>query len=223
MKFYAVNGSPRGKNTSELISKTIDGLKDELVKNGVDTSSIEIEEVDLYKINFKGCMSCFSCKLIDGPFYGTCPINDDLKELLEDIWNADGLVIGSPIYFGHITGETQSFIERLLFPKMVYGGENLLKKNIPTGLIITMNVQKEMSDELYENSFKLLENYLKNIIGDVYRTTVYDTYQFDDYSKYENYLFDPEAKAKQHAEEYPKDLEAAYEMGQKIAVHVLKQ
>ncbi|WP_455644846.1 flavodoxin family protein [Methanosphaera sp.] len=223
MKFYAINGSPRKKNTAELISKTIDGIKDELVKNGVNSSTIEVEEIDLYKLNFKGCMSCFSCKLIDGPFYGTCPINDDLKSLLEDMWNADGLVIGSPIYFGHITGETQSFIERLVFPKLVYGGETLLKRNIPTGLIFDMNAQKEMFDKIYENHFKSIENYLSNIIGDVYRTDAYDTCQFDDYSKYENYVFDPEAKAKQYAEEFPKDLEAAYKMGQKIAAHVLKE
>ena len=51
---------------------------------------------------------------------------------------------------------------------------------------------------------------------------VFDTFQFSDYSKYENYAFDPELKAKRKEEHFPIDLENAYDLGVKIAQDSLK-
>ena len=51
---------------------------------------------------------------------------------------------------------------------------------------------------------------------------VYDTYQFTDYSKYENYAFDPELKAKRKEIHFPIDLKDAYGLGVKIAQDSLK-
>ena len=47
-------------------------------------------------------------------------MKDDLAPLLETAAACDRLIFGSPIYFGSVTGEMRSFMERLLFPYLAY-------------------------------------------------------------------------------------------------------
>lgn len=222
MNFYVINGSPRkNNNTGKLLDEAVAGILDKTCDLDAE---VNVEIIDLYSLDYKGCMSCFACKRIDGPFYGTCPINDDLKPLLEKLWNADGIIIGTPIYFSNINGETESFLERFRFPKYVYGGGPLLEKSIPMGLIYTMNVDEKLSDKLYkETIYEPLESGLSGLLlKDVYSLKVYDTYQFDDYSKYEKYLFKEEDKAIHQQKQFPRDLKKAYEMGVQIAEDTIK-
>jgi multimeric flavodoxin WrbA len=123
MKFYLINGSNRKKyNTAKLLDAVTEGLTDELEKEEI---SSKIEIIDLYNLNYKGCKSCLHCKKIEGKYYGTCPIKDDLHELLPKLWNSDGIILASPIYFRNVSGQMRCLLERLLFPKYVYGGESL--------------------------------------------------------------------------------------------------
>ena len=133
MKVIAVNGSPRKTwNTATLLQKALDGAK----SVGADT-----ELVHLYDLNFKGCTSCFACKRKDGKFIGRCAMQDGLTSLLEKIRECDVLLLGSPIYFGNVTGEMRSFLERLLFSAMTYNvghgsvftGKDAM--NVPTAMI----------------------------------------------------------------------------------------
>ena len=112
MKVIAINGSPRKNiNTAILLKYALEGA----AKEGAET-----EIVNLYDLNYKGCKSCFACKLKDGKSYGNCIIKDDLTEIYEKIYEADALLLGSPIYFECVTGEMRSFLERLIFPKFTY-------------------------------------------------------------------------------------------------------
>ena len=112
MKVIAVNGSPRKSwNTATLLQKALDGAK----SMGADT-----EFIHLYDLNFKGCISCFACKRKDSRRIGHCAMKDDLTNVLEKILDCDVLLLGSPIYFGNITGEMRSFLERLLFSNLTY-------------------------------------------------------------------------------------------------------
>lgn len=211
MTFYLINGSPRKKyNTAQLLEKAKEGILSEI-------EDAEVETINLYDLSFKGCKSCFHCKRIGGKYYGECPIKDDLRELLPKIWNCDGLIIGSPIYFSDVTGELRSFIERLLFPKLVYGGEPITPKRMPVGCIYTMNAGEEYGKLFQDKIFDGFEMLFENFFRKPYSLKVYDTFQFSDYSKYENYMFDPELKAKRKEEQFPIDLENAFEMGKKIA------
>ena len=217
MSYYIINGSPRKNcNTSQLLKESIKGIKD----NTCDDSVIEL--INLYDLDYKGCKSCFHCKKINGKYYGECPIKDDLKELLPRLWSADAIIFGSPIYFGNITGELRSLLERFLFPKLVYGGENLLKNTgMNIGLIYTMNFNGEYPSkykEIYQNTiFTPVEDLFKSFAENIYSLKVYDTYQFKDYSKYENYVFDEKEKMKRRKEHFPIDLKNAYELGEKIS------
>ena len=112
MKLMAINGSPRKTwNTATLLKKAL---------KGAASQGAETELVHLYDLNFKGCISYFACKTRGGKSYGRCAVKDDLRPILNKIAAADGLILGSPIYFGIVTGEMRSFMERLLFPYFTY-------------------------------------------------------------------------------------------------------
>jgi multimeric flavodoxin WrbA len=112
MKIMAFNGSPRKNwNTATLLNKALEGA----ASHGADT-----ELIHLYKLDFKGCHSCFKCKIIGGKSYGKCTIKDDSKPIFKRIENADALIFGSPIYYWSVTGEMKSFLDRLFFQYMTY-------------------------------------------------------------------------------------------------------
>ena len=216
MDFYVINGGPRKKyNTAQLLEKASEGIYDEL--KDIDDEEINIHQIHLYDLNFKGCKSCFHCKRIGGKYYAKCPIKDDLLDLLPKVQNADGIIFGSPIYFGEITGELRSFFERFLFSILVYGGESNAPKRMPIAMIYTMNVTEEGFETFYGNKFDILETAIERPISKPYSLKVYDTFQFSDYSKYENYAFDPDLKAKRRDEHFPIDLDNAYNLGKQIA------
>ncbi len=213
MKVIAVNGSPRKNwNTAILLKQALEGAA---------SGGAEVELINLYEHNYKGCISCFACKRIGGKSYGKCAVKDDLKPVLEKIEEADALVLGSPIYLGMVTGEMRSFLERLIFQYLVYDGNysNLFKKKIPVGLIYTMNVPEANLDTVgYKQMFlTTVENPLMRTFGETEALFVTDTYQFDDYSKYETSAFNAEEKAKRRKEVFPRDCKKAYEMGCRFA------
>jgi multimeric flavodoxin WrbA len=208
MKILAVNGSPRKKwNTVTLLNKTLEGAA---------SQGAETELVNLYDLNYKGCISCFSCKLKDGKSYGRCAVKDDLRPVLEKIQLVDALILGSPIYFGEVTGAMRSFIERLLFPNTVYDENHstLFTRKIHTAMIYTMNVPEDRLKEAgYFQRFSAYESLMKRFFGESESLVVTDTYQFNDYSKYVSSLFDVEEKARRREEDFPKDCQRAYDMG----------
>ncbi len=150
MQVIGINGSPRKQwNTATLVAKALEGA----AAQGAQT-----ELVHLYDLDFKGCTSCFACKTRGGKSYGRCAMKDGLTPVLAKIATADALVIGSPVYFGSVTGETRSFIERLLFPYLTYTVPygTLFPKKLATAFIYTMNVTEERSREFgYEYFIKV--------------------------------------------------------------------
>ena len=62
VKLIAINGSPRKSwNNATLLNKTIEGAR---------AAGTEAELIHLYDLTYKGCTSCFVCKLIDSPSKG---------------------------------------------------------------------------------------------------------------------------------------------------------
>ncbi|MBR0472514.1 MAG: flavodoxin family protein [Methanosphaera sp.] len=212
MTYYIVNGSPRNNfNTKQLLEKSIEGIKS--IKKDA-----EIEEIDLYQLNYTGCRGCFSCKVKNGPFYSKCPINDDLKELLEKMWDSEGIILGSPVYFGNLSGQMRSFIERLLFPKFRYGEGKIMTKDLPIGLIVSMNLNPENGGLLYDETiFNPINDFIEKCFSKPEILKVYDTYQFVNYDLYENEIFTEEHKRKVKEEQFPKDLDDAFNLGVTIA------
>lgn len=212
MNVIGINGSPRKKwNTATLVAKALEGA----AAQGATT-----EQFHLYDLDFKGCISCFACKTRGGNSYGKCVMNDDLAPVLEKIAAADALVIGSPIYFGTVTGETRSFLERLLFQYLTYTVPygTLLSKQIKTGFIYTMNVSEEQSRAYgYEQVFTSNERYAQLLLGPAESLCAFDTCQVDDYAKVVIESFDPIHKAKRRTEVLPLECQHAFELGRRLA------
>ncbi|MHC1754426.1 MAG: flavodoxin family protein [Methanosarcina sp.] len=212
MKVLAINGSPRkGRNTATLLNRALEGAASE---------GAETELIHLYDLDFKGCKSCFACKLKDGKNYGRCAVKDELTPLLKQIEEeADAIFLGSPIYFGTVSGEMRSFMERLMFPYLTYTNPptTLFPRKVPVGFIYTMNLSEQEMKNYYGWHIGNNEMVLSLLFGHAESLFSCDTQQFDDDSKYVQSRFDPEAKAKRRREVFPLDCEKAFEMGARFA------
>ncbi|NLF24742.1 MAG: flavodoxin family protein [Deltaproteobacteria bacterium] len=208
MKVLAICGAANKKrNTATMLKNAFDGAL------SVPGTSGEI--VYLYDLNFKGCIGCHSCKLLDENKFARCAMRDGLTPILEKAIAADLILIGSPIYFGDVTGETRSFIERFVFPGMTYNKERIptYPKRHKVGWVFTMNA----ACGYYKDFFSGLIGMMNYVIGESEYVTACQTQQFEDYSKYAATMFDVEAVKKRHIEQFPKDCEAAFEMGKRLA------
>lgn len=213
MKVIAVNGSPRKKwNTATLLENVIEGA----ASNGAKT-----ELVHLYDLDYTGCTSCFACKLRGKKNYGRCSVKDGLEPVLDEIGEADALVIGSPIYFGAVTGEMRSFLERLFFPYLEYTNpvSSIFGRKMKTAAVYTMNVNEEQAEENgYGAVFGSIEGVMERLFGTVpERLCSYETLQFEDYDKVVSGLFDPGYRQERHETVFPEDCKKAYELGRRLA------
>ena len=214
MKFFAVNGSPRNNcNTAQLLDKSLEGIKSVFP----DAST---ERIDLYDFPFHGCKSCFACKKLNGRHYGRCVQNDDLKPILDEIVQAEGIILGSPIYFSDVSGNMRCFLERFMFPFVAYSKtESVEHRKMPLAYIYTMNASEELS---YQIGYHGLHDHFEMGLGMVFTKPehlyVYETYQFKDYSRYVSDAFDEKERKHIRKTRFPKDLENAFELGRKIAI-----
>ena len=209
-KVYAINGSPRkNRNTAKMLDKALEGVKSVF-------PYAYVERINLYDLDFTGCKSCFACKRKDEKFLKTCALNDGLTPVLEKLKEADGVIIGSPIYFHAITSRTHAFYERLFFPYMTYrkNYEPYESNKMATACIYTMNVRKkeaEASD--YRKRIEQWEVFLGWFFSKPLVTYAFNTYQFDDYSKYVCEAFSEKDKASYREKQFPIDLKNAYKLG----------
>lgn len=208
-------------NTAKMLESAIKGAHD---------AGAECELVHLYDIDFKGCKSCFACKIKNSKCNGVCAIRDDLRPVLERARKADVLMLGSPVYYSYPTGVIRAFMERLMFPVGTYmyerDGEGdghagrhitLRDKVIPTAMIFTMNCPEDYMRQIgYPAILDENAKVMEDIFG--YSETLYvcNTYQFNDYSRYDFNLFSEEDKRRYRDEHFAIDLQNAYHLGKRL-------
>lgn len=101
MKVLGIVGSPRkGGNTDLLVQQVLEGAK---------SQGAEIEKLLIGELNISPCDGCLTCHKT-----GRCHIDDDMTTVLEKLQAADGLVLGSPLYGGYLTGQMKVFMDRCL-------------------------------------------------------------------------------------------------------------
>lgn len=205
-----INGSPRkNKNTALMLQKAMEGA----ASVGAETKMFH-----LYEYDYKGCLSCFACKRKGNKTNGLCAIKDGLHPILETVVDADVLVVGSPVYDSFPTGMLRSFIERLVFPAVNYNdySKPTRRKMLRCGAIYTMNAPEELMTPLRYDTILSENAAVLNIFGHTTEMICsHETYQFNDYSKYETAVNEP-ARARIRAERFPHDLEKAFRLGQKL-------
>ena len=208
MKALFLNGSPRKNwNTHKLLESAI---------NGAAEAGAETELVHLYDLNFKGCKSCFACKLKNNKTNGLCVIRDDLRPVLEKAREAEIVVVGTPIYISFSTGVAREFLERFIFAPLSYAGKDSGFKKA-TAMIYTMNCPEDLAAKFnYDVILNTEVATLKRIFSYCEMLGSYDTYQFNDYSKYDVTMFNPEHKAEHRDKQFPIDLENAFNLGKRL-------
>lgn len=124
MKVTAFNGSPRKNGNT---AKAIGIIFKALIREGIETELVQIG-----KSGIKPCTACQKCKeKKDGFCYGT--EDDILNECLKKMYVSDGIIIGSPVYFGSLTPETKALLDR-----SGYCSKNgfLLKRKVCAGVAV---------------------------------------------------------------------------------------
>lgn len=211
MKIILINGSPRKNwNTAELLKNAMQGAQD---------AGAEAEIVNLYSLNFKGCTSCFYCKL-KSKEHGTCAMKDDLTPILEKVKNADAIIFGTPIYFMNLSAGMVAFIERLFFSNYIYSAEipTVFPKKLPSAFFYTMNMT-EKHFEQFKMSEKLgiYEMFTENIFQVKPKILyAFNTVQFKDYSKYESSIFNAEEKFAYKEKVFENLCKQAYQIGRDL-------
>ena len=212
-KIIIIDGGPRKNfNTASILQKFAEGASSV-------SSDIEVKKVRLYSLDYKGCMSCMACK-IKGNASDVCKFKDALTPILEEIAGADGLVLGSPIYFGDVTGQMRTFLERLAFPWLSYNDYSLTApKRMPVVLMETMN---GLPDRNNSNGYGSMEYCIANALGQPEHLNAYNTYQVKNYDRYELASFSEEAKRQYRDEHREQDLQRAFDAGRRMAESILK-
>ncbi len=214
MKVIAFNGSPRKEwNTAMLLQSALDGA----AAGGAD-----VELVHLYDLDYKGCASCFACKLKDGKSYGRCACQDGLTPFLRQIEAVDGILLGSPVYLGAATGVMRCLMERLVFPFLTYTDPpgSIFPGKARVGIIYTFGAPEEMVVQRgWDRSLSDTGAFMQRIIGPTETLMVYDTLQFNDQTRYVATRFDPAHKAARRRDIFPQDLHKAFELGARLVQH----
>lgn len=122
MKVVAFNGSPRRDgNTAALIGHVLR----ELEKEGIKTELVQIGGNAVH--GCKACGSCFEAQ-------GRCAIDKDImNQCIGKMQEADGIILGSPTYFGDVTPEIKALIDRA--GMVAKAGDDMLRRKVGAGVV----------------------------------------------------------------------------------------
>lgn len=102
MKVLMINGSP---DISGCIHTAMTLAAEELKKEGIESEELIVGNKDI-----RGCIGCRRCKTT-----GKCVFNDIVNETAPKLKEADGIIIGTPVFYGTPNGTILSFLQRLFY------------------------------------------------------------------------------------------------------------
>ena len=117
MKVLILNGSPMMKGTT----KRALGLLEESIES--NRKDIEIDFYDITKMKLSACLNCDGCRRNGG----TCVVPDDGIFLQEKIFEADAIILGSPVYWWGITAQLKMVIDKLYSKEELYFDKKMVK------------------------------------------------------------------------------------------------
>lgn len=101
-KVLVINGSPHAQGCT---ARALEEIIQTLHKEGIETELFHIGKDDV-----RGCIACGFCGK-----NGRCVFNDKVNEAAKVFESADGLIIGSPVYYGSPNGTALAFMDRLFY------------------------------------------------------------------------------------------------------------
>jgi multimeric flavodoxin WrbA len=112
MKVVAFNGSPRKDGNTTIL---INHVFHELEKEGIETELVQLSGKEIH-----GCIACYKCFENKDQH---CAVKDDIaNECIEKMIKAEGIILGSPVYFADVTAEMKALIDRAGFVSLANGG-----------------------------------------------------------------------------------------------------
>lgn len=102
MKVLMINGSPDAKGCIHTALT--------LAAEVLNAEGIETEEIFVGNKDIRGCIGCRKCREI-----GRCVFNDLVNETAPKLAEADGIIVGTPVYYGNPNGTVLSFMQRLFY------------------------------------------------------------------------------------------------------------
>mgnify|MGYP002870002923 CR=1 FL=1 len=108
-KVLLINGSPHKNGNTASALKIIE---EQLKEKGIDTFWFQLDGKPV-----RGCIACLRCSTEH-----RCAFKDDqCNELIEDLLKADGVIIGTPVYFAGPNGALCALLDRAFFAAANYG------------------------------------------------------------------------------------------------------
>jgi multimeric flavodoxin WrbA len=142
MKILGISCSPRK-----------DGNTVAMINEALKAAAADGAEVELFSVagkNIKGCEGCWSCTKT-----GNCKTKDDVTVLFEKMLAADGIILGSPVYFYGMTAQAKAIIDRTI--SLREPGKNLANKVFG---VVTSAGSLGMVDVLKDLSFYCVQRRL---------------------------------------------------------------
>ena len=123
MKVIAFNGSARKDGNTSILIKYV---FEELEREGIETELIQLAGTNIH--GCKACMGCFKNK------NNKCVFSDDsINEYIEKMIEADGIILGSPVYFANMSSELKALIDRSGYVSIANG--KFLKRKVGASVV----------------------------------------------------------------------------------------
>ena len=102
MKVLLLNGSPRAKGNTAMALNEMAAV---FAQEGIEAEIIHVGQMDI-----RGCVACGSCGRL-----GKCVFDDAVNDIAARFEAADGLVIGSPVYYAGANATLMALLQRLFY------------------------------------------------------------------------------------------------------------
>lgn len=102
MKVLVINGSPHLKGCTDRALAE--------VETTLDSLGIEVTRINIGNKDIRGCIGCNFCRE-----HGRCVFIDSVNETAPILAEADGVIIGSPVYYAGANGQLLAFLDRLFY------------------------------------------------------------------------------------------------------------
>lgn len=153
MEIVSLLGSPRKKGNSTQMA--------EIVASALEDKGNSVTRYFLNRLDFRGCQACGACK----DKSETCILKDDLTPVLDAVKKADVIIMATPVYWGDISAQLKTFLDRTYSYLMPDFKEKEVKHRLPGGkklvFIQSQGAPEEMFTEVFGryNSFFEMLNY----------------------------------------------------------------
>lgn len=148
MKVIAINGSPKENgNTYHAIK---------IVTDELENQGIEAEIIQVGNKNIRGCLACGGCAQNKNE---KCVINDEVNEAIQKMKAADGILIGSPVYYASIAGTMKCFLDRAFYVAGA-GNDGLFRHKVGASIAVARRSGEVATFDHLNHYFTVSEMFL---------------------------------------------------------------